>query len=247
MVAGGRRDRSGTPPEARIVVLGDRNVEYLTHRELDGALGLFPDWASADWVATDSSEARALGDIDGLWLVPGSPYRDTRAVCAAIKYAREGGIPLLGTCSGFQYTVMEYARNVAALDVAHGEAKPDADALVIEPLQCQLVGKTRTVNTVAGTRLAEICGTEPFTGFHWCSYGLAQRFVEPLEAAGMTVSAHAQDAGVEAVELASHPFFLASLFQPQVGARDAGRLPALIHAFLVAAREHATAGEWHSS
>ena len=88
MVAGGRRDRSGTPPEARIVVLGDRNVEYLTHRELDGALGLFPDWASADWVATDSSEARALGDIDGLWLVPGSPYRDARSVCAAIKYAQ---------------------------------------------------------------------------------------------------------------------------------------------------------------
>jgi CTP synthase (UTP-ammonia lyase) len=69
--------------------------------------------------------------------------------------------------------------------------------------------------------------------------GLAQRYVEALEAAGLTVSAHAEDAGVEAVELASHPFFLATLFQPQVGAGEAGRLPPLIHAFLIAAGEHA--------
>jgi CTP synthase (UTP-ammonia lyase) len=242
VVAVGQRDHSDAPSGARIVLLGDRNGDYLTHRELDGALDLFPSWASADWVATDSRDACVLDDIDGLWVVPGSPYRDDRAVYRAIEYARVRDVPLLGTCSGFQYVLVEFARNVAGLDVAHGEADPDAEALVIAPLQCGLIGETRTVSCVTGTRLAGICGTAPFTGFHWCSFGLAQRFVEPLETAGMTVSAHAEDAGVEAVELASHRFFLATLFQPQVGVSEMGRLHGLIYAFLVAARAHAAAG-----
>jgi CTP synthase (UTP-ammonia lyase) len=180
-----------------------------------------------------------LDDADGLWVVPGTPYRDDHAVYQAIGRARESAIPLLGTCGGFQYAVVEFARAVAGLDAAHGETSPDTEELVIAPLRCSLVGETRTVTCVRGTRLADICGTAPFTAFHWCSYGLAQRFVEPLTAAGLTISAYTQNAGVEAVELSSHPFFLATLFQPQVGASDAGRLHPLIHAFLLAAQEHA--------
>ncbi len=46
------------------------------------------------------------------------------------------------------------------------------------------------------------------------------------------VSAEAADAGVEAIELPEHPFFLATAFQPQVGASDSERLHPLIEAFL---------------
>ena len=59
-----------------IVALGDRDTGYLTHREIDAALGLFPAQARADWVATDSPAARSLDDADGIWLLPGTPYRD---------------------------------------------------------------------------------------------------------------------------------------------------------------------------
>jgi CTP synthase (UTP-ammonia lyase) len=106
-------------------------------------------------------------------------------------------------------------------------------------LRCSLIGQARTVSCVAGTRLADICGLDPFTGFHWCNYGVAERFVEPLAAAGVTVSAYAPDAGVEAVEISAHPFFLATLFQPPMGASDGGSLRPLIGAFVQAAREHA--------
>ena len=41
-----------------IVALGDRDTGYLTHREIDAALGLFPAEARAHWVATDSPAAR---------------------------------------------------------------------------------------------------------------------------------------------------------------------------------------------
>jgi CTP synthase (UTP-ammonia lyase) len=223
-------------PGARIAVLGDRNVEFVTHREMDAAIALLPGWAAAEWVGTDSAAARSLDGVDGLWVVSGGPYRDDEAVYAAIRHARESGLPLLATCSGFQYTVIEFARNVAGLDAAHAETEPDADTLVVDRLACSLVGETREVTCVPGTRLAAICGTGPFTGFHWCNFGLAQRFVDDLTAAGLVVAAHADDAGVEGVELPSHPFFIGTLFQPQVGSLDGRPLHPLILAFLDAAR-----------
>jgi hypothetical protein len=71
---------------------------------------------------------------------------------------------------------------------------------------------------------------EPFEGFHWCAYGLADRFAATLQQAGVVVSAVADDAGVEAIELPDHPFFLATAFQPQAGSAQTGRLhPCLAH------------------
>lgn len=233
---------SNAARKARIAVLGDRDAGYVTHRELDAALALFPDWVDARWIATDSAGARALEERDGLWVAPGSPYRDNDAVLAAIAYARENEIPMLATCSGFQYAVVEFARNVAGLHAAHAEIEPEAEMPVVTPLRCSLVGETRSVSCVSGTRIGEICGLAPFEGFHWCSFGLADSFIEPLSAAGLTIGAHAEDAGVEAVELSSHTFFIGTLFQPQVGASDGRALHPLIRAFLVAAGERAGAG-----
>jgi CTP synthase (UTP-ammonia lyase) len=222
---------------ARIAVLGDRNLEYVTHRELDAALGLFPGWARGAWVETDApAAATTVDDADGVWVAPGTPYRDDDVVYEAIRDARERGRPLLGTCGGFQYTVVELARGLAGLDARHAETDPDADALVAAPLACSLVGETRTVTCVPGTRVAALCGTEPFTGFHWCSYGLAPAFEDVLADAGVVIAARAPDAGVEAIELPEHPFFVATLFQPQVGSLAGGPLHPLIAAFLEAAR-----------
>ena len=226
----------------RIAVLGDRNTNYLTHRELDAALARFPDWARPKWVATDSPEAVDHQAFDGLWVVPGSPFRDDAAVYTAIGHARETGLPFLGTCAGFQYAVVEFAREVAGLDAGHAETSPHAGTLVVAPLACSLVGEERTVACEPGTRLASICGTKPFTGFHWCGYGLAREHEDTLASAGLVPAARAEDAGVEGVELPGHPFFLATLFQPQVGASNGtATLHPLILAFLDAARSYAAA------
>jgi CTP synthase (UTP-ammonia lyase) len=56
-----------------------------------------------------------------------------------------------------------------------------------------------------------------------------------LRGAGVVISAHAPDAGVEAIELPEHPFFLATAFQPQVGASESGVLHPLLAALLDAA------------
>jgi CTP synthase (UTP-ammonia lyase) len=218
-----------------LVVLGDRNPAFVTHRELDAALALLPDGVSARWVGTDTSDARRTTDADGLWVVPGTPYHDDDAAYAAITAARTTGQPLLGTCGGFQYMVVEFARNVAGIaDAAHAETSPDAEHAVVGRLGCSLVGQERLVKAVPGTRMADLCGLDPFVGFHWCNYGLEAGYVDRLTTHGLVVSAYADDAGVEAVEVPEsvHPFFMATLFQPQVGSIVRQPLHPVIRAFV---------------
>ena len=210
-----------------IALLGERNLDHVTHRELEAAVaGL-----AVEWVATDSGAD--LSRYDGVWVIPGTPYADADAVYAAIRHARESGQPLLGTCGGFQHVVVEFARNVAQIPgAAHGES--EAGEAIVAALACSLIGEIRTVVPASGTRLAAICGEQPFDGFHFCGYGVAADHVPALERAGMVVGAHARDAGVEAVELPDHPFFIATLFQPQVGALAGEPLHPLIAAFVAA-------------
>jgi CTP synthase (UTP-ammonia lyase) len=184
---------------ATIMALGDRDPRHLTHREIDAAISLVPADVTIGWVATDSPDARRLGAFDALWVLPGTPYRDDEAVYEAIRHAREQGVPILGTCGGFQYMAVEFARNVAGIeDAAHAESDPHSRTVVVEPLACRLCGEERTVRAVPGTRLAALCGTEPFAGFHFCGYGLAAAFAQSLGQAGLVIAAHADDAGAEA-------------------------------------------------
>lgn len=224
----------------RILALGDRDAAHLTHRELDAAFALLPADVECGWTATDTYEARDLDRVDGVWLLPGSPYRDDAAAYAAIDYCLATGTPYLGTCAGFQYACVALARVLAGVAGAgHAESDPDAETLVVAPLACSLYGERRLVTPVEGTRLARIVGTAPFDGFHWCGYGLTPTAARLLSDAGVVLSARAEDAGVEAIELPEHPFFLATAFQPQVGASEHQEVHPLILALLDAGRLHA--------
>jgi CTP synthase (UTP-ammonia lyase) len=221
-----------------IAALGDRDPAQFTHQEIDAAMRLAPTGVEIRWVPTTSG-AR-IDAFDGLWVLPGTPYRDDDAVYAAIRFAREEGMPVLGTCGGFQYMAVEFARNVAGIAGAgHAEADPEGDAIVVAQLACSLVGEERTVTAVPGTRAAALCGTEPFTGFHWCRYGLAGAYADRLAAAGLVIGAHAEDAGVEAFELPEHPFYLATLFQPQVGSSTRSQPHPVLAGLIEASRDAA--------
>jgi CTP synthase (UTP-ammonia lyase) len=52
-------------------------------------MALAPDGVEVRWVATDSPEASRVARFDGLWVLPGTPYRDEDSVLGAIRFARE--------------------------------------------------------------------------------------------------------------------------------------------------------------
>jgi len=216
-----------------IFLLGDRDSSSPTHRELDAAIELLPGGVTARWVGTDSPDAVRTSQADAVWVVPGSPYRNDAAVYSAISSARTSGQPFLGTCGGFQYAVVEFARNVAGIaDADHAETTPDGNTLVIGQLACSLIAQERNVTAISGTRMHALCGDAPFVGFHWCNYGLAAVYADRLVERGLVIAARADDAGVEAVELPNHPFFLATLFQPQIGSIAGKPLHPVIEAFV---------------
>lgn len=83
-----------------IGVIGDLDLQNPTHRFTNDALG----HAGCEyaWVATDKIGRAAdlpslLGRFGGLLIAPGSPYRDMEGAITAVRYARERGVPLVGT------------------------------------------------------------------------------------------------------------------------------------------------------
>jgi CTP synthase (UTP-ammonia lyase) len=225
-------------PAVRLLVVGDHDTRFETHRGIDHTLTLLPGDVDARWQATD--QPFDLSGADAVWFAPGTPYRDDDAAYRAIEQARVAGIPMYGTCGGLQYMCIEFARNVAGIEnAAHAETEPGAEQPVVAPLSCSLVGQRRTIHPVPGGRLAGIVGEAPFSGFHYCSYGLNPAFRNGLEKAGLVVTATADDAGVEGIELPSHPFALATLFQPQMESLETGVLHPLLEALVEAGRARA--------
>jgi CTP synthase (UTP-ammonia lyase) len=226
------------------LAVGDRDPSFLTHREIDATLELLDDGTDRRWIGTGRLGPEDLASADGIWLLPGTPYQRDAAAFSAIDHCVATAKPFLGTCGGFQYACVALARTRAGFtDASHAESDPGGPQQVITPLACSLYGQYRVVRPVAGTLFASICGVEPFEGFHWCGYGVADRFNSELEKAGVVLSAFGDDVGAEAIELADHPFFVATAFQPQVGAGSSGRLHPLIEAFVSAASSRSRAME----
>jgi len=77
----------------RIALVGDENETYPSHREINAVRPLLGDDVESVWVATDIAQVRDLSGFDGIWLVPGSPYRDDESAYSAVPAAgrRPGG------------------------------------------------------------------------------------------------------------------------------------------------------------
>ncbi|MDN3262970.1 hypothetical protein QWJ26_24805 [Streptomyces sp. CSDS2] len=193
----------------------------------------------AYWIPSDDAETGdAVRGFDAVWVLPGSPYRSTAGVLAAIRTAREEGIPFLGTCGGFQHTLLEFARNVCGLTgAAHAETDPDAADPLIEPLACSLVGHSAAVTITPDSLAASVIGATRTVERYFCSYGPARR-LDPLVAHGLRFSGHDEDGRVRMAELPGHPFFLASLFQPELAGDGSDPHP-MIRALARAAVGHA--------
>ena len=223
---------------ATLALVGDRSPTVRAHgripllidalRRRDG-LVLDPYWIR-------STEADDLTGFDGIWVVPGSPYTDREKVIDAVGTARAHGIPFLGTCGGFQHAIIHLARELANIpDADHAEYAPESGTEVVVALECSLVGHEGVIRYTPGTLIAEIAGVDQRLERYHCSYGIAPRFVEELERAGVIFGAHDEDGAPRALELPDRDaFFLGTLFQPEL-AGDGTRAHPVIRAFAEAA------------
>lgn len=185
-----------------------------------------------EWVPTEEiTSVSRISGFDGLWCVPASPYRSMDGALRAIRYAREKLVPFLGTCGGFQHAVVEYARNVLGwADAEHAETAPDAARAVISPLECALVEVSGSVQLFSGTRIASAYGVSDTTEGYRCRYGLNPEFRAALVAGPLRAVADDETGEVRAVELDGHPFFVATLFQPERAALKGEPAP-LVNSF----------------
>jgi CTP synthase (UTP-ammonia lyase) len=224
----------------RIGLVGDENDAFPSHREINAVRNMLGDDVSAEWLPTGGDQIRHLEGFDGIWVVPGSPYADDGAAYEAIRWARERDVPLLGTCGGLQYAVVEYFRNVLGVSAAsHAESDGVNGSNVVHALACSLQGEERIVRPLAGTRFSALVNDESLVGMHYCSYGPGREELDRLVEGGMVIEATADDAEAEVIELPSNRFFVLTLFQPQIGALAGKPVHPVLVEFVRCAREHA--------
>jgi CTP synthase (UTP-ammonia lyase) len=185
----------------------------------------------ADWIPTKS-----IGDVpadlisyDAVWCTPcPRPYENPEGVVRVIQWARERQIPFLGTCAGFQFALMEYARNVLrAVNTAHAEMDPAAPDPLIAPLVCSLFGTVGDVSLVGGSILHKSYGALTIREPYRCSYALNRDRYEGMFDGALRITARDPAGDVRGIELSGHPFFVGTLFQPEQRALK-GELPPIV-------------------
>ncbi|MFJ2686322.1 CTP synthase [Pseudomonas sp. NPDC087342] len=223
----------------RIALIGDYDPQVTAHQAIPIALGMAAEHSGLDvqfqWLATDQiNAATRFNTFDGFWCVPASPYRNTDGALQAIRFAREQKRPFLGTCGGFQHAVLEYARNVLGwADAEHGETSPDAARPLLTPLTCSLVEAVDSIHLVEGSLLAKAYEKSEIHEGYRCRYGVNPEFEQALLSQQLNAVGHDSNGDLRAVELKGHPFFVATLFQPERAALK-GVLPPLVRSLVEA-------------
>jgi CTP synthase (UTP-ammonia lyase) len=234
----------------RVAVIGDRIPNFAPQSAIETALGhaavrraatVEVTWHPTLALAEDAPTL--LAGADAVWCAPGSPYRSLAGALAGIRFAREHGLPFLGTCAGFQHGVVEIAWHVLRIaEAAHAEYDSDEPGpMFISELLCSLVGQTMTVNLV-DPDLRGIYGADRVDERYYCRFGLNESYRPQLAAAGLVVAGtDPTDGGTRILRLSGHPFFYLTLFVPQTSSTPQHPHP-LVSAYLTAAQTAATPG-----
>jgi CTP synthase (UTP-ammonia lyase) len=239
----------------RVALIGDYNPSAIAHQAIPEALRLAASASAVDlepvWTHTSSIGCRngEFAEFDGIWCVPASPYANEDGALAAIRFAREHGVPFLGTCAGFQYALIEYARNVCGIQAAgHQETEPDAAQLIVTKLACSLVEQTEELLLEPQGIVRRVYGVERITEGYHCNFGVNPEFEPLLLANGFQPAARNLAGHLRGVELTTHPFFVSTLFQHERRALRGEPSP-LVNEFVNAmdARAAASQTETHHS
>ena len=240
-------------------------AEALGHAAGAHGLKVELDWVDSEQLTSQEKAAERLAGADGVLVLPGFGERGTEGKIEATRHARESGTPYLGLCLGMQIQVIEFARNVAGLEMANStEFDPDTPHPVIDIMPDQIgvdMGGTMRLGSwpcklVPGTLADRVYDADLVHERHRHRYEVNNRYRDALEEAGMVFSGTSPDGRlVEIAELRDHPFFIGSQFHPEFKSRPLRPGP-LFHGFIGACgdlrraagpetgRETVPSGEW---
>jgi CTP synthase (UTP-ammonia lyase) len=220
----------------RICLIGDFNPSVVAHQAIPQALELASNGrAQGEWLDTEAALYADLDSYAAFWCVPASPYRSMDGALRAIRFARENNRPYLGTCGGCQHAILEFARNVLKISAAgHAETDPNTPEPVVTSLACALIDESEGLRPLKGTRFHEIYGTDEIRETYRCSYGLNSAYLQRLVDAGWQVGVLGPNGEPRGLQLLSHPFFFATLYQPERSALSGHSHP-LVQALVAAA------------
>jgi CTP synthase len=221
-------------------------VESLKHGALENEAEVDIKWVDSETAGKDI--ASELQDVDAVVVPGGFGVRGIEGKLAAIRFARENGLPFLGLCLGLQCAVIEYARNVVGLDEANSH---EFDENTPHPVIAMLKGQ-RGIEKKGGTmRLGTYpCSVQPGSlanklygqtlvlERHRHRYEVNPRYHRQLLDAGLTLSGTSPDERlVEMIEIANHPYFIACQFHPEFKSRPTNAHP-LFRGLVEAALKH---------
>ena len=198
--------------------------EALKHAGMHSGAKVVVKYVDVEEFETNPEKLSILEEFDGILLPGGFGKRGIEGKLRVIQYCRENNIPFLGICLGFQMATVEYARNVCNLKGAHStEMDPDTRYPIVD-LQPDQIGVEKLGGTMRlgahdiqveeNTLLWELYGKKRvISERHRHRYELNPSFAPLLQDHGLVLSAKSKF--YEALELPSHPFFLAVQFHPE--------------------------------
>jgi len=204
-------------------------AEALRHGAAAHDMKLDLRWIPSDEL-TGMLASSYLDDLDGIVVPGGFGSRGVEGKIAAIRHARENGIPFLGLCLGLQCAVIEFARNVLDLSEANStEFDPTTTHPVIDLMASQEgvedMGGTMRLGLYAaklteGSLARRLYGDELIYERHRHRWEVNNRYRRDLEAGGMRLSGLSPDGSlVEFIELAEHPYFVGTQAHPELRSR----------------------------
>jgi CTP synthase len=221
--------------------------EALYHGGFAHGLRINIQWVEAEALEKDGG-TKLLEGSAGILVPGGFGTRGTRGMMKAAEFARTHGVPYFGICYGFQWSTVEFARNVCGLEGADStEFDESAPHKVIYKLRDLLgvdeLGGTMRLGRYAcalaeGSLARRAYGTDLIHERHRHRFEFNTLYEQPLREHGMIISGRSPDGKfVEIAELPDHPWFLGVQFHPEFLSRPLRPHP-LFASFVEAAYRH---------
>jgi CTP synthase len=203
-------------------------TEALRHAGFEHGVGVDIRWVSSEKL--EQGDTSYLRGVSGIVVPGGFGHRGIEGKIMAARYARHNRIPYLGLCLGLQCAVIDFAREVLeapdanSTEFAAFTSTPVIDLMPEQRDVSEMGGTMRRgeypCKLLPGSRAHQAYGEEVVYERHRHRFEFNNEYRELLQDAGMVMSGLSPNGRlVEIIELADHPWFVASQFHPEFKSR----------------------------